>query len=115
MADRHQIWPVRHGREADPVPAGAMQRLIALKDRFDVAWACDADHDRHGIVARSAGSFVVSAMYALTAFAVTDPEEGMKSRRRCLSAASGSGGGVELCAAMSESIALCAGASGSLK
>ena len=33
----------------------AMQRLIALKDRFDVAWACDTDHDRHGIVARSAG------------------------------------------------------------
>ena len=33
----------------------AMQRLIGLKDRFDVAWACDTDHDRHGIVARSAG------------------------------------------------------------
>jgi len=33
----------------------AMRRLIALKDRFDVAWACDTDHDRHGIVARSAG------------------------------------------------------------
>ena len=33
----------------------AMQRLIALRDRFDVAWACDPDHDRHGIVARSAG------------------------------------------------------------
>ena len=33
----------------------AMQRLIALKDHFDVAWACDTDHDRHGIVARSVG------------------------------------------------------------
>jgi len=33
----------------------AMQRLIALKERFDVAWACDPDHDRHGIVTRSAG------------------------------------------------------------
>ena len=33
----------------------AMQRLIAMKDRFDVAWACDTDHDRHGIVAKSAG------------------------------------------------------------
>ncbi|MGI8400944.1 MAG: phosphoglucomutase (alpha-D-glucose-1,6-bisphosphate-dependent) [Gemmatimonadaceae bacterium] len=33
----------------------AMQRLIALKDRFDVAWACDTDHDRHGIVAKSSG------------------------------------------------------------
>ena len=33
----------------------AMQPLIGMKDRFDVAWACDTDHDRHGIVARSAG------------------------------------------------------------
>jgi len=33
----------------------AMRRLIGLKDRFDVAWACDTDHDRHGIVARSVG------------------------------------------------------------
>jgi len=33
----------------------AMAGLIALKDRFDVAFACDTDHDRHGIVTRSAG------------------------------------------------------------
>ena len=33
----------------------AMQRLVGLKDRFDVAWACDPDHDRHGIVAKSSG------------------------------------------------------------
>jgi phosphoglucomutase len=33
----------------------AMQRLIGLRDRFDVAWACDPDHDRHGIVTRTAG------------------------------------------------------------
>jgi phosphoglucomutase len=33
----------------------AMRRLIGMKDRFDVAWACDPDHDRHGIVARTAG------------------------------------------------------------
>jgi phosphoglucomutase len=33
----------------------AMQRLIALRESFDVAWACDPDHDRHGIVARSVG------------------------------------------------------------
>jgi phosphoglucomutase len=32
-----------------------MAGLIALKDRFDVAFACDTDHDRHGIVTRSAG------------------------------------------------------------
>ena len=33
----------------------AMAGLISLKDRFDVAFACDTDHDRHGIVTRSAG------------------------------------------------------------
>ncbi len=33
----------------------AMAGLIALRDRFDVAWACDTDHDRHGIVTKSAG------------------------------------------------------------
>jgi phosphoglucomutase len=39
----------------DPSSPHAMQSLIHLKDRFDVAFACDTDHDRHGIVARSAG------------------------------------------------------------
>jgi phosphoglucomutase len=39
----------------DPSSPYAMQRLIALHDRFDVAWACDTDHDRHGVVAGSAG------------------------------------------------------------
>jgi phosphoglucomutase len=39
----------------DPSSPFAMQRLIGLKDRFDVAFACDPDHDRHGIVTRSAG------------------------------------------------------------
>jgi len=33
----------------------AMQRLIGMQDRYDVAWACDPDHDRHGIVTGSAG------------------------------------------------------------
>ena len=39
----------------DPSSAYAMQRLIGLKDRFDIAFACDTDHDRHGIVTRSTG------------------------------------------------------------
>jgi phosphoglucomutase len=39
----------------DPSSAYAMQSLIGLKDRFDIAFACDTDHDRHGIVTRSAG------------------------------------------------------------
>jgi len=33
----------------------AMASLIALRDRFDVAWASDTDHDRHGIVTRTTG------------------------------------------------------------
>ena len=39
----------------DPSSPYAMQPLIALKGRFDVAFACDTDHDRHGIVTKSAG------------------------------------------------------------
>ncbi|MRT31556.1 phosphoglucomutase (alpha-D-glucose-1,6-bisphosphate-dependent) [Herbaspirillum sp. CAH-3] len=39
----------------DPSSPYAMSELIALKDRFDVAMACDTDHDRHGIVAKSTG------------------------------------------------------------
>ena len=39
----------------DPSSSYAMQNLINLKDRFDVAFACDTDHDRHGIVTPSAG------------------------------------------------------------
>ena len=46
----------RDGRiRMDPSSAYAMQRLIGLRDRYDVAFACDTDHDRHGIVTRSAG------------------------------------------------------------
>ncbi|MBF7141154.1 MULTISPECIES: phosphoglucomutase (alpha-D-glucose-1,6-bisphosphate-dependent) [Pseudomonas] len=39
----------------DPSSRDAMQSLIGLKDRYDVAFACDPDHDRHGIVTRSGG------------------------------------------------------------
>lgn len=39
----------------DPSSPYAMRRLIDLKGRFDIAFACDTDHDRHGIVTRSAG------------------------------------------------------------
>jgi phosphoglucomutase len=39
----------------DPSSPYAMQGLIRLKDRFQIAFACDTDHDRHGIVTASAG------------------------------------------------------------
>ncbi len=46
----------RDGRiRMDPSSPYAMKRLIRLADRFDIAFACDTDHDRHGIVSRRAG------------------------------------------------------------
>jgi len=43
----------------------AMQRLIGLASRFDVAWGCDPDHDRHGIVTRSSGLLNPNAFLAV--------------------------------------------------
>ena len=39
----------------DPSSPYAMQRLIGLKDKFDIAFASDTDHDRHGVVTKSSG------------------------------------------------------------
>ncbi len=39
----------------DPSSPYAMQSLIEMKDKFDISFACDTDHDRHGIVAKSCG------------------------------------------------------------
>jgi phosphoglucomutase len=39
----------------DPSSPYAMQRLIDMKDKFDISVACDTDHDRHGIVTKSVG------------------------------------------------------------
>jgi phosphoglucomutase len=39
----------------DPSSPYAMQKLIAIKDNFDISFACDTDHDRHGIVTKNAG------------------------------------------------------------
>ena len=39
----------------DPSSPYAMQRLIAMKDKFDISFACDTDYDRHGIVTKSVG------------------------------------------------------------
>ena len=39
----------------DPSSSYAMRRLIGLKDKYDIAFACDTDHDRHGIVAPKSG------------------------------------------------------------
>src|SRR5712692_2521010 len=39
----------------DPSSAYAMRRLIGLKERYDIGFACDTDYDRHGIVTPSSG------------------------------------------------------------
>lgn len=54
----------------DPSSPFAMERLIGLKDKFEIAFACDPDHDRHGIVTRSAGllrpnHYLAAAIYYL--------------------------------------------------
>jgi phosphoglucomutase len=54
----------------DPSSPPAMKRLINLKDEYQVAFACDTDHDRHGIVTKSSGllppnHFISAAIYYL--------------------------------------------------
>ncbi|MEO6626741.1 MAG: phosphoglucomutase (alpha-D-glucose-1,6-bisphosphate-dependent) [Burkholderiaceae bacterium] len=39
----------------DPSSSYAMRRLEGMQDRFDIAFGCDTDHDRHGIVTPGAG------------------------------------------------------------
>ena len=39
----------------DPSSPFAMERVIRMKDQFDISFACDTDHDRHGIVSVSTG------------------------------------------------------------
>jgi phosphoglucomutase len=39
----------------DPSSVYAMQRLIGMKEHFDISFACDTDHDRHGIVTKNQG------------------------------------------------------------
>ena len=39
----------------DPSSPYAMQRLIGMKDQYDISVACDTDHDRHSVVTKSVG------------------------------------------------------------
>ncbi len=39
----------------DPSSPYAMQRLMGMKDQFDLSFACDTDHDRHGIITKNDG------------------------------------------------------------
>ena len=61
----------------------AMNRLVALKDQFDVAFANDPDSDRHGIVAPSVGLMnpnhylAVAIDYLITRRSTWSPELGI--------------------------------------
>ncbi|HEY6331543.1 MAG TPA: phosphoglucomutase (alpha-D-glucose-1,6-bisphosphate-dependent) [Blastocatellia bacterium] len=52
----------------DPSSPYAMQRLIALRDKFDIAFACDTDHDRHGVVTKSSGLLAPNHYLAASIF-----------------------------------------------
>lgn len=52
----------------DPSSPYAMRGLIDMKDKFDLSFACDTDHDRHGIVSRSAGLMPPNHFLAVCVF-----------------------------------------------
>ena len=52
----------------DPSSPYAMQKLIAIKDKFEISFACDTDHDRHGIVTKSAGLLPPNHYLAVAVF-----------------------------------------------
>jgi phosphoglucomutase len=56
----------------------AMANLIALKDRFDVAFGNDADNDRHGIVTRSTGLMNPNHYLAVSIFYLFSHRPGWK-------------------------------------
>lgn len=49
----------------DPSSSYAMQSLIGLKDRYQIAFACDPDHDRHGIVTPTGGLMTPNSYLAV--------------------------------------------------
>jgi phosphoglucomutase len=52
----------------DPSSPYAMMKLVELRDGFDIAFACDTDHDRHGIVTRKAGLLTSNHYLAVAIF-----------------------------------------------
>lgn len=63
----------------DPSSPYAMQRLIGMKDRFDISVACDTDHDRHGIVTKSVGLVPPNHYLATCIFYLLQHRPGWKS------------------------------------
>ena len=63
----------------DPSSSYAMQRLIGLKDRFQIAFACDTDHDRHGVVTRSTGLLPPNHYLSVAIFYLLQHRPGWRS------------------------------------
>jgi phosphoglucomutase len=63
----------------DPSSPYAMQRLIDLKDKFEIAFACDTDHDRHGVVTRSAGLLAPNHYLSVAIFYLFQHRPGWRS------------------------------------
>ncbi len=64
----------------DPSSPYAMRSLIALKDKFDVAFACDTDHDRHGVVTKSAGLLPPNHYLSVCVHYLYSPSPGLGQR-----------------------------------
>ena len=62
----------------DPSSVYAMQRLIAMKDRYDLSFACDTDHDRHGIVTKSVGLLPPNHYLAVCIFYLFQHRQGWR-------------------------------------
>jgi phosphoglucomutase len=52
----------------DPSSTFSMQGILKMKDDFDISFACDTDHDRHGIVTPSAGLLSPNHYLSVAAF-----------------------------------------------
>lgn len=64
----------------DPSSSYAMQPLIGLKDRFQIAFGCDTDHDRHGIVTPSARLLPANHYLAVAIFYLFQHRPGWSSQ-----------------------------------
>lgn len=52
----------------DPASPYAMKSLVESKNKFDIIFACDTDHDRHGIVSHKAGLLSPNHYLSVAAF-----------------------------------------------
>jgi len=59
----------------DPSSPYAMQRLIGLKDRFDIAFACDTDHDSMGLLLKRGPSAAQSLPFSRHLISLSTPAE----------------------------------------